>query len=144
MGTHGTCLGTTTWCSTPAGSATTRRSKRSWPPCRAAPNANVAQVIHSLGSRTSGVDGSSEGGRINTNDLPGALVIYGVALVQRLQAEGVKAKLTVAPVKVDGVWCLELTYQGDAPTGVPSTWHGHRVILKAAEPPPPPPPPPRA
>ena len=101
-------------------------------------------MIHSLGSRTSGVDGSSEGGRINTNDLPGALVIYGVALVQRLQAEGVKAKLTVAPVKVDGVWCLELTYQGDAPTGVPSTWHGHRVILKAAEPPPPPPAPPHA
>ena len=96
-------------------------------------------MIHSLGSRTSGVDGSSEGGRINTNDIPGALVIYGVALVQRLQAEGVKSKLTVAPVKADGVWCLELTYQGDGPSGVPSTWRGHRVILKAAEPPPPPP-----
>ena len=96
-------------------------------------------MIHSLGSRTSGVDGSSEGGRINTTNLPGALVIYGVALVQRLQAEGIKSKLTVAPVQVDGVWCLELTYQGDAPTAVPSTWHGHRVILEGAEPPPPPP-----
>jgi hypothetical protein len=98
-------------------------------------------MIHSLGSRTSGVDGSSEGGRINTNDLPGALVIYGVALMQRLQAQGVKARLTIAPVKVDGVWSLELTYQGDAPAGVPSHWHGHHVILKAAEPPPAPAPP---
>lgn len=92
-----------------------------------------------LGSRTSGVDGSSEGGRINTTDLPAALVIYGVALVQRLQARGVKSKLAVEPVRVDGGWALELTYQGDAPAGVPDHWHGHRVILKAAEPPPPPP-----
>jgi len=95
-----------------------------------------------LGSRTSGVDGSSEGGRINTIDLPGSLVIYGVALVQALQATGVKSRLTAAPVKEDGMWCLELTYQGDPPAGVPDHWHGHRVIVKAAPPPPPPPPPP--
>jgi hypothetical protein len=93
-------------------------------------------VTHSLGSRTSGVDGSSEGGRINTIDLPGILVIYGVALVQSLQARGVKSKLTVAPVKSDGIWCLELTYQGDPPLGVPERWSGHRVIVKAAAPPP--------
>jgi hypothetical protein len=96
-------------------------------------------VIHSLGSRTSGVDGSSEGGRINTNDLPGALVIYGVALLQYLQSKGVKGKLTVAPVQVDGMWRLELTYLGDPPADLPERWHGHRVILKAAEPPQPPP-----
>src|SRR5215831_13578482 len=96
-------------------------------------------MVHSLGSRTSGVDGSSEGGRINTNDVPGALVIYGVALLQFLQAHGARAKLTVAPIQADGVWCLELTYLGDAPPGVPGLWHGHRVIVKAAEPPPPPP-----
>jgi hypothetical protein len=96
-------------------------------------------VAHPLGSRTSGVDGSSEGGRINTIDLPGALVIYGVVLIQYLQRRGAKAKLSVAPVQVDGVWCLELTYQGDAPAGVPERWHGHRVIVKAAAPPPPPP-----
>ena len=93
-------------------------------------------MTHSLGSFTSGVDGSSEGGRINTNDLPGALVIYGVALVLQLQAHGYKGRLTIAPVKVDGTWCLELTYQGDAPTGPPDHWHGHRVIVKAAPPPP--------
>jgi len=95
-------------------------------------------VTRWLGSRTSGVDGSSEGGRINTINLPGALVIYGVALVQYLPAKGVKSRLAVAPVVLDGVWCLELTYQGDAPAGVPGRWHGHRVVVKAAEPPPPP------
>lgn len=90
-------------------------------------------MTHALGSRTSGVDGSSEGGRINTNNLPGALVIYGVALVQYLQRRGVKSRLSVAPVQADGVWCLELTYTGDQPVGVPDHWHGHRVTLRAAE-----------
>jgi hypothetical protein len=90
-------------------------------------------VTHALGSRTSGVDGSSEGGRINTINLPGALVLYGVALVQFLQRRGVKSRLSVAPVQVDGVWCLELTYTGDQPAGVPDPWHGHHVILRAAE-----------
>lgn len=97
-----------------------------------------------LGSRTSGVDGSSEGGRINTIDFPGTLVIYGVALVQQLQAKGSKAKLSAAPVQADGQWAIELTYQGDAPKAVPERWHGHRVVLKEAPPPPPPPAPPRA
>src|SRR5690348_2216060 len=98
--------------------------------------------VHSLGSRTSGVDGSSEGGRISTISIPGALVIYGVALLQALQPKNPKSKLSVAPVQVDGTWSLELTYQGDEPAGVESRWHGHRVILKKAETPPPPPPPP--
>ncbi len=93
-------------------------------------------MTHALGSRTSGVDGSSEGGRINTNNLPGALVLYGVALVQTLQRKNPKTRLSVAPVKVDGVWCLELAYTGDDPVGVPGYWHGHRVILRKQEPPP--------
>jgi hypothetical protein len=94
-------------------------------------------VTRWLGSRTSGVDGSSEGGRINTNNLPGALVIYGVALVQYLQSKGVKSRLTVAPAQIDGAWRIELTYQGDPPVGVPASWHGHKVAVMAAEPPPP-------
>ena len=92
-----------------------------------------------LGSRTSGVDGSSEGGRINTINLQGALVIYGVGLLQSFQRKNPKTRLSVAPVQVDGTWCLELTYQGDDPAAVPNRWHGHRVILKKAEPPAPPP-----
>ena len=91
-------------------------------------------MSHALGSRTSGVDGSSEGGRINTNNLPGALVLYGVALLQELQRLGVKTRFSLAPVQVEGVWCLELSYTGDAPTGVPDHWHGHRVMLKKLEP----------
>lgn len=90
-------------------------------------------MTHSLGSRTSGVDGSSEGGRINTISLPGTLVLYGVSLLQELQRRGVKTKFSVAPVKVDGIWCLELSYTGDAPTGVPDRWHGHGVILRKIE-----------
>jgi hypothetical protein len=90
-------------------------------------------VVHALGSRTSGVDGSSEGGRINTISLPGALVLYGVALIQHLERNAAKAKLSVSPIQVDGVWCLELSYSGDLPEGVPELWHGHRVILKKLE-----------
>ena len=93
-------------------------------------------MTHALGSRTSGVDGSSEGGRINTINLPGALVLYGVALIQALQPKNPKTKLSVAPVQVDGVWRLELSYQGGEPVGVPDRWHGHRVILHKLEPPP--------
>ena len=93
-------------------------------------------MVHSLGSRTSGVDGSSEGGRINTINLPGALVLYGVPLLQSVQRKNPKTKLGVAPVRVDGIWSLELSYQGDEPTGVPERWHGHSVILRKLEPPP--------
>ena len=92
-------------------------------------------MIHSLGSRTSGVDGSSEGGRINTVNLPGTLVLYGVALLQEFQPKYPKTKLSVAPVQVDGVWSLGLSYQGDEPAGVPELWHGHRVLLEKVEPP---------
>jgi hypothetical protein len=90
-------------------------------------------VPHALGSRTSGVDGSSEGGRINTINLPGTLVLYGVALLQELQRRGVKTKFSVAPVKDAGVWCLELSYTGDPAAGVPDRWHGHRVTLRKIE-----------
>jgi hypothetical protein len=90
-------------------------------------------VTHALGSRTSGVDGSSEGGRINTINMPGALVLYGVALLQTLQRRNPKSKLSVAPVQMDGVWSLEITYTGEPPSGVPERWHGHRVIVRSAE-----------
>ncbi len=92
-------------------------------------------MTYPVGSRTSGVDGSSEGGRINTINLQGVLVIYGVALLRALQRRNPKTRLSVAPGQVDGFWCLELTYQGDEPVGVPELWHGHRVVLKKVEPP---------
>ncbi|HEV2416011.1 MAG TPA: hypothetical protein VGX27_14500 [Candidatus Dormibacteraeota bacterium] len=94
-------------------------------------------MVHSLGSRTSGVDGSSEGGRINTINLSGALVIYGVGLLQELRPANPKSKLSVEPIQVDGIWCLELTYQGDQPKAVPEHWRGHRIVLKQVQPPPP-------
>jgi hypothetical protein len=94
-------------------------------------------MVHSLGSRTSGVDGSSEGGRINTINLPGSLVLYGVALLQSLHSANPKTKLSVAAVQQDGIWSLQLSYEGEEPKGVPELWSGHRVILKKVEPPPP-------
>lgn len=92
--------------------------------------------MYHLGSRTSGVDGSSEGGRINTINLPGVLVLYGVALLQSLQPGNPKTKLSVAPVRVEGIWCLELSWQGEEPKAVPERWYGRRVVLKKVEPPP--------
>ena len=92
-------------------------------------------MVHSLGSRTSGVDGSSEGGRINTINLLGVVVLYGVALLQSLHRANPKTKLSVAPVQEDGIWRLQLSYEGEEPEGVPELWHGHRVVLKKVEPP---------
>ena len=91
-------------------------------------------MIHSLGSHTSGVDGSSEGGRINTINVPGTLVLYGVALIARLQHHGYRGKLSASPIQVEGRWCLEVVFDGDAPDGVPELWHGHRVMVHKAEP----------
>jgi hypothetical protein len=91
-------------------------------------------VTRPLGSFTSGVDGSSEGGRINTINLFGALVLYGVALLQALGPKNPKSKMSVAPLQVDGIWCLELSYEGDDPKGVPERWHGHQVVLRKIEP----------
>lgn len=93
-------------------------------------------MVHSFGSRTSGVDGSSEGGRINTINLPGTLVLYGVALLQTLQRSNPKTKLSVAPIQEGGIWALQLSYEGEEPNGVPTLWHGHRVALHKVEPPP--------
>jgi len=93
-----------------------------------------------LGSFTSGVDGSSEGGRINTGRLPYNLVLYGVPLLEDMRRRGYTAKLSVEPVQVDGIWCLKLIYPHDQkpPKPVQARWHGHRVIVQKAPPPPPP------
>ena len=93
-------------------------------------------MAHFYGSRTSGVDGSSEGGRINTINVPGALHLEAIPLLQSLQRKNPKVKLTVAPVHAGGVWCIEVGYMGDQPAGVPQLWYGRRVILKKNEPPP--------
>jgi hypothetical protein len=93
-----------------------------------------------LGSFTSGVDGSSEGGRINTGRLPYNLVLYGVSLLDEMRRRGYTAKLDVAPVQVDGIWSLKLTYPFDQkpPKPVPELWLGHRVLVKKGPPPQPP------
>jgi hypothetical protein len=83
-----------------------------------------------VGSITSGVDGSSEGGRISTARLPNTLVIYAVPLVNELRRRGYSGGLTVEPSLVDGIWVLKVVYEGERPKSVPRRWHGHRVVLE--------------
>jgi len=92
-----------------------------------------------VASQTSGVDGSSEGGRISSTRLPQTLVLYSVPIIDEVRRRGYKGKLTSEPALVEGTWVLKLMYDADRPDGVPELWHGHRVILEAAPPPPPPP-----
>ena len=83
-----------------------------------------------VGSRTSGVDGSSEGGRLSTIRLPSTLVLYSVPLLQTIRRSGYTGKVNAEPALVDGAWVLKVTYEGDRPPPVPERWHGHRVVLE--------------
>ena len=87
-----------------------------------------------VGSLTSGVDGSSEGGRLSTTRLPSTLVLYGVPLLQAIRRSGYGGQLNVEPALRDGVWVLKVTYDGDRPEAVPELWHGHRVVLEQRRP----------
>ncbi len=87
-----------------------------------------------LGSRTSGVDGSSEGGRISTIRLTQVLVLYGLPLLQDLRGRGYRGKADVEPALKDGIWVLKLRCEGDRPKDVPKVWHGHRVVLEMVKP----------
>ena len=93
----------------------------------------INAVDYSEGSMTSGVDGSSEGGRVNTNRMSYVLVLGGIPLMQRLRRQGYKGRLDPVPWLEDGVWALKLIYDGEKPKDVPRVWHGHRVVLEQAE-----------
>jgi hypothetical protein len=88
-----------------------------------------------VGSRTSGVDGSSEGGRLSTVRLPSTLVLFSVPLLQTIRRSGYAGKVNAEPALVDGAWVLKVTYEGDQPPEVPERWHGHRVELEQLRPP---------
>jgi hypothetical protein len=87
-----------------------------------------------VASETSGVDGGSEGGRLSTLRLPATLVLYSVPLLQAIKRAGYRGKLNAEPALVDGIWVIKVTYEGDAPSYVPRTWHGHRVVLEELKP----------
>lgn len=90
-----------------------------------------------MSSRTSGHDGSSEGGRISSTRLPQTLVLYSVPLVAEVRRRGFRGRLRAEPAEVEGTWVLKLLYDGEsAPDDVPARWHGHRVIAEAAPAPP--------
>ena len=85
-----------------------------------------------LGSRTSGVDGSSEGGRINTIRLDQVLVLYALPLLAEIRGRGHRGKVDVQPAHEDGIWILKLIFDGEPPADVPPVWHGHRVVVATA------------
>ena len=87
-----------------------------------------------IGSLTSGVDGSSEGGRLSTVRLPSTLALYAVPLLAEIKRSGCRGKLNAEPALLDGQWVLEVTYEGERPQGVPERWHGHRVVLEELKP----------
>lgn len=82
------------------------------------------------GSITSGVDGSSEGGRINSIQAGYLLELYGVSLVNVLHDSGEHGQMKIEPIQVDGIWCLELTVGPGFKSPVPTRWHGRRVIIR--------------
>ena len=88
-----------------------------------------------LNSRTSGVDGSSEGGRIDSERLPITLALYGTALVDELRARGYKGKVSVQPDLREGIPVLVASFADDPPHFVPRLWHGRRVIVEKEPPP---------
>jgi hypothetical protein len=83
-----------------------------------------------VGSLTSGVDGSSEGGRLSTIRLPSTLVLYSVPLLQAIGRSGYAGKVNAEPALVDGTWVLKVVYEGAGPPEVPERWHGHRVVVE--------------
>jgi hypothetical protein len=88
-----------------------------------------------VGSLTSGVDGSSEGGRLSTARLPSTLVLYSVPLLQTIRRSGYTGKVNAEPAVVEGAWVLRVTYEGDRPPpDVPERWHGHRVVVEDQRP----------
>ena len=94
-----------------------------------------------LNSRTSRVDGSSEGGRINTERLANTLALFGTALVDELRARGFRGKVNVRADSRDGIPVLVASFGDDPPADVPARWVGRRVIVEKEPPPPPPAPP---
>lgn len=87
-----------------------------------------------LNSRTSGVDGSSEGGRVNTENLVNSLALYGTALMDVLRDQGYRGKSRISPELREGRWVLVATFPGEPPAGVPGIWHGRHVIVEKEAP----------
>jgi hypothetical protein len=86
-----------------------------------------------VASRTSGVDGASEGGRLSTIRLPSTLVLYSIPLLQSVKRGGYRGKLNAEPALVDGSWVIKVTYEGERPP-VPESWQGHRVVVEEQKP----------
>ncbi len=87
-----------------------------------------------LNSVTSGVDGSSEGGRINTELLANTLALYATALADELKSRGYAGKASIRADFRDGIPVLVATFADEPPKFVPELWNGRRVIVEREPP----------
>ncbi len=88
-----------------------------------------------LNSRTSGVDGSSEGGRINTEILDNTLVLFGTALVDSLRARGYRGRCTVRADRRNGIPVLVAVFAEEPPDFLPARWGGRALLVEREAPP---------
>ena len=82
------------------------------------------------------MDGSSEGGRINTENQVNTLALFGTALMDTLRSRGHRGKVRVEPAQRNGMWVLVATFADEPPSFVPAVWHGRKVIVEREAPPP--------
>ncbi|HVB78236.1 MAG TPA: hypothetical protein VNI34_10615 [Candidatus Nitrosotalea sp.] len=86
-----------------------------------------------VGSLSSGVDGSSEGGRLSSSRLASTLMIYALPLASKLRRGGPGAKFEVSPRWNGWRWELVVSCTGAPPPGVPELWCGHRVVVERSK-----------
>jgi hypothetical protein len=89
--------------------------------------------MNAQGVPTSGVDGNSEGGRIDSLQNEPLLALYGTELIQTLWDRGERGSMTMRPVKENGIWCIELTVTPNVKLDIPVRWCGRRVIVKEVD-----------
>jgi hypothetical protein len=88
-----------------------------------------------LNSRTSRVDGSSEGGRINTEVVDNTIALYGTALVEFMRGRGYRGKCVVRADRRNGIPVLVAVFTDEPPTYLPPRWHGRELIVQREVPP---------
>lgn len=112
------------------------RLRSSSPPCQLELPNRLSSRHMLLNSRTSGVDGSSEGGRINSELLENTLALYATALTESLRARGYRGKCAVRPDSRNGIPVLVAVFAEEPPDFLPERWHGRALIVEREAPPP--------
>ncbi|MGH7876303.1 MAG: hypothetical protein ACRENM_01375 [Candidatus Dormibacteraceae bacterium] len=83
-----------------------------------------------VGSMFSGVDGSSEGGRLTTSRFNSTMTLFAVSLADAIRRGGQAGKVQVTPELTPNGWILSVAYDGTKPKQVPNLWCGRPVRLE--------------